>query len=426
MKKIFICICLILSSIQAEVKIETILETTQIKEYNNWIKNTESINFGINPIYIKFYLIKDIGSTIERKKYDPERSLNPSPTNPYTRKYKISYFNEDGRLNKEEEIMGYVAVKLSLNFDEVLIIQKDHPINPEKTVTTIKDRNGNVVFSSNNIFSINFTGCGLYWEDIDVENFKTDIKLFNKNGNEINHLNNVWIPYHLMPPVSLDKKFLVEGFMPPFQNDSDPSQLVFLSNEGMIIWKKEFSVPKSSVSPIGLYPSISGDGNVISIGHLNKIYVYKKNGETWREYTNDYSFPSLSSLTQDGKFLIVATRESGTKLSFYNNETGALLWWKKVKDNPITMSLFSISISPDGNYIALVTRPNILYFFNNKGEILKRIELNYKKYYSLNNSHKEDLLVITKFFNNYFSVIYTIGNVDYGPDFYYQIFKINQ
>jgi len=369
---IFAIFAFIFCSLWAEVRVEKIAEIKSIKEYNQWVKKNKAKYPGLKPIYIQHELIKR-GRSRTTVDYEPERAFDPPSTNPFINEYNVRYYDEDGNVVKEEIIKGYVAVKVSLNFDEVLINKRDHPWYPEKRINIVKDNRGNIKFTMDNIFSLRFTGSELYIEEADVEVGASSLRLFDKNGAVTGNLEGASLPfYNKIPMCNVDKKFYVEGYLK--QPDLPPGLLFLYTPNGDVLWRKEFTWPEKV--PWGLYPSISGDGQVIAIGHVNKIYVYNKDGELRREYKYKYPYPALTALSCDGRYVAVATREGGTKIFVYDNENGELIWDKKIELlSPDPGNIFPIAISANGKYVAMQVRPDKVYLFDFNGEIIKEWDL---------------------------------------------------
>ncbi|MEO0095223.1 MAG: hypothetical protein ABIL66_04950 [candidate division WOR-3 bacterium] len=357
----------------AEVKVEKVLETTSIKEYNQWVKRNKEKYPGLKLIYIQCETVRE--PDLRRlRDYVPEKTFDPPPTNPFTYEYKVSYYDDNGKIVKDEIISGYAAVYLSPNFDEILISKRDHPSYPEKRITIVKDKKGNVKFTLNDVFSLRAIDTDLYIEYADYEMGATSLRLFDGNGNVIGKLEGASAPFNdRLPAVSsFDKKFFVCGYLQ--EPDWKPGLVFLFSKTGEILWRKEFAWQEKA--PWGLYPSISGNGNMIAVGHVNKVYVYKRNGELWREYSYEPPYPALTALSEDGRFLAVATRDAGTKVFLYDNVNGELVWSTKIEHfTPSLSNIITLAISSNGKYVGLQLRPNVVYLFGPKGEILKEWNL---------------------------------------------------
>jgi len=357
------------SLLKGEIKIEEkVLETESVSEYNRWVKKNKYP--GLKPIYI---LAKHVKRGKVEGYYKAKRTLNPSSDNPYINECRIYYYDDNGSLIKEEAIKGYVSVRVSPYFDEVLIRKGDLPYYPQKIVNIVKDKEGNVKFTLNNVFLLRFTGADIYLEDVDAEAGSKFIRIFDKNGKVIGRLEGASFSYQSVPLSSSDKHYFLEGYSNRLRAGA---RFLFLySSDGKVLWRKEFHPPRNG--PVGLYPSISGDGKVVSVGHKDKVFVYDRGGNLLREYKMEQVFPAVTSLSYDGKLLAAAIRfKNGTKVMLYNNENGKIIWTKTIEEYPPdVINSPPISISPDGKYIALKLHPDKIYLFGESGKILKQIDL---------------------------------------------------
>ena len=409
----------------AEVRVEKVLETTSIKEYNQWVKKNKTKYPRLKPIYIQHEMTK-IGKSSTAVDYEPERTFDPPSTNPFINEYNVRYYDEDGDIVKEEIIRGYVAVQVSLDFDEILINKRDHPWYPEKRISIVKDNRGNIKFTKDTIFSLRFTGAELYIEKADIEIGATSLRLFDKNGSVIGNLEGASSPFDdYLPVANADKKFFVEGYRQ--EPDYRPGLLFLYTQKGEVLWCKEF--PWQEKAPWGLHPSISGDGQVIAIGHVNKVYVYHLNGELWREYKYEYPHPAITALSYDGRFLAIATREGGTKVMLCDNKNGKMVWNKKIEGLVLSTKSRCIAMSPNGRYIALMLRPDQVYLLDEKGQILKQWDLHGIVGHAVAPSGKRveiplGVFTILQFIDNLLIIKYTKDNPDFKTDFNYIIEKV--
>ncbi len=407
----------------AEVRVEKVLETTSVKEYNQWVKKNRAKYPGLKPIYIQTEIIKGARSRAAVD-YEPEKTFDPSPDNPFINEYRIRYYNENGDVVKEEIIRGYVAVRVSLNFDEVLINKRDHPWYPENRINIVKDKRGNIKIIRDDVFSLIFTGIeGLYIEEADYECGSEYLRLFDKNGNVIGTLEGA--SRCMVTATSADGKFIIDGYAQ--EPNWKPGLLFLYAKNGVVLWRKEFAWQEGA--PQGLYPSISGDGNVIAVGHIDKVYVYKRNGEVWQEYGYNPPYPALSALSYDGRFLAIVTREAGTKVMLCDNEKGEIVWTKRIEGLTPSTCGRSIVISPDGRYVGVMMRPDKVYLFGENGQILKQWDLGGIVAYAVASGGKRvevplTVFTILQFINNLLIIKYTNENPDFKTDCNYIIEKV--
>ncbi|MEO0267692.1 MAG: hypothetical protein ABIM36_06100, partial [candidate division WOR-3 bacterium] len=106
MKKVIFLISLLFFILKAEIKIEKVLDTESISEYNRWVKENKSKYPELEPIYFQIKQIKD-------GKYQPDAPItfDPPPEHPSTDIYEIFYYNYD-RILKVEQLTGYLTVRI--------------------------------------------------------------------------------------------------------------------------------------------------------------------------------------------------------------------------------------------------------------------------------------------------------------------------
>ena len=115
----------------AEVKVEKVLETTSIKEYNQWVKRFKTEYPELRRIYVTAKLIKKTRKNESR--------------------YNIYYYDEDGKRDHTEELMGNVFIKTSPYYNAVGIYTSDHPyIWPSRTI--IKNSRSEIVLDTVHLY----------------------------------------------------------------------------------------------------------------------------------------------------------------------------------------------------------------------------------------------------------------------------------
>ena len=85
------------------------------------------------------------------------------------------------------------------------------------------------------------------------------------------------------------------------------------------------------------------------------MWKYKTGGSVWSV-----------SITPDGEYVVAGSRD---KHAYLFNKKGELLWKYETGGD-----VYSVSITPDGEYVVAGSRDNHVYLFNKKGELLWKYE----------------------------------------------------
>ena len=132
-----------------------------------------------------------------------------------------------------------------------------------------------------------------------------------------------------------------------------------------LLWKHETGDYVGSVS-------ISSDGSYVAVGSGDKVYFFDRSGKLlWRYWTGG-NVESVS-VSGDGSYVVVSSNgmedsedggwEIPPKVYFFDR-SGKLLWSYETGDY-----VGSVSISSDGNYVAVGSGDKV-YFFDRSGKLL--------------------------------------------------------
>lgn len=142
--------------------------------------------------------------------------------------------------------------------------------------------------------------------------------------------------------------------------------LFLLNEQGTQVWKKTFTFEVVEVS-------ISGDGNRILAGvaeHLTgepDVYLYDAGGNVvWKKDLIDSALPCAVSISQDGNYLAVA--DDSHKVRFFDG-SGNQVWTKELADD-----VTSLSLTSTGDRLFASSLDNNIYCWDQTGAELWRYE----------------------------------------------------
>ncbi len=333
---------------RAEVKVEKVLETTSIKEYNQWVKKNRARYPGLRPVYIKSIMIRRVKEKKLHKKY-----------------YKICYYDKNGRITDVEEIKGN-WVRVSPFFDMVEILESG-PYYCAKTI--LKDKKGDVILIDSSGFYLEFTGTDLLFLNPPGEvppGANPTIKIFDAARKLwVAEIHDSW--FFDGCEVSSTRRYLA-CIMLKDNNVYTTNHLVFLDAKGRELWRKSYvDEPDPNKLP-GLSAAIAPDASTIVAGHNNNVFVYDSTGKLLRSYSLPSSYPTKCGISDKGKYLLVATRNHIIK---HNNETREEIWRKGILEG----TPMKVVLSGDGRYGLIQFHPNIVYLIDENGDILKQWDL---------------------------------------------------
>ena len=314
----------------AEIKIEKILETESISQYNKWVKKNKERYPGLMPMYFKVEMINNM------------------------KKYKIQYFNEEGNLLKEEFVEGENINVYTDERNRIFIRKR----NNGGTTIEVKDKFGNSLFVVKNIGSLFYLPKNLYIGEPPIEEDVTEspyLLIFNGKGELIKILELKGCVDFSTIRIPTDSSYTLLRIV----GGKDETILMIDSN-GNEVWRRKF---------VGTHfvPFISKDGSKIGLNfYLNKkIEVYNKNGEF--EYIYEISEKEGSSLynssfSLNGSYLITGTNYI---IYFYDNNTHELIWRKTIKERP---KKFDFVLGD--NYILVAYLSNDIHFYDKRGNLI--------------------------------------------------------
>lgn len=332
----------------AEMKVEKVLETTSIKEYNQWVKKNRAKYPRLRPIFIQF--------SMEWKDK--------------MRKYIIEYYSDNGAKLKEEKItdsLTYIGVSRE---NDRVFITKTGGYKSDDYQITAKDKHGNLLFSSS--MPLDYTGIGdVYfasnlgedaWADAE-----TEVRVLNETGQEIGKLKGFGGIEGMSLRIPNDGRYAVfrgyrsHGIMP----------CIMINKKGDEVWRKELRGIRTIF--------ISGDGSMIGINvDAKMIYVYKEDGSLFREYNpfNNKEYDLRNALSENGDWLSTGLH---SRIKFYNNKTGNLIWQDDTTLATKNDSVKYVHIIGDGEKILILCRSHDLYVFSRHGKLLGSQNLNLGK-----------------------------------------------
>ncbi|MGQ9702940.1 MAG: hypothetical protein ACUVQT_10905 [bacterium] len=287
----------IFCSLWAEVRVEKVLETTSIKEYNQWVKKNKAKYPGLKPYYLKTECIK------------------------WGKEWKIYYYNEEGNLWKEELLKAKPGSDIYVRdypyIGRIVISQDDSILGAcSDFIVTAKDNQGKQTYSFiTGPYTVNIPEFGFIapnWE-------RRCISFIDWYGNNIGQIDDVDVMNFYVDALSIapDRRKITISY-----SFGTSRHYVILIDNGKVRWQKEFSS--------ALELSMSDDGQYVCIGDAGKIFVYDNNGDSLYSFcfSPEGMYNPYSDFSQNNKYLVAAVT---TELVLIDNTTGKLLWQKKVE-----------------------------------------------------------------------------------------------
>ncbi|MCK4790391.1 MAG: hypothetical protein KAV87_42030 [Desulfobacteraceae bacterium] len=319
----------------AEVKVEKVLETTSIKEYNQWVQRNKAKYPDLKSVLVDY--------TGDFVKYSP------------LKKYTISYYTESGDRVHEEIIEDSITfVRIPVTNDRILIRTPGGEFVTLKTV--VKNTKGEIIFTVP--YGIAYVGMDTYIEargpyaDPDL-----GVRILNRNGKVINTLRGI-SDVDLRFCIPNDERYTV------FSGFSDVSKsLILIDREGREIWRR-----------LGYHYSlfISKDGKKIGIQHGKFVSVYLEDGSFLHEYNPFDQIAFMNAFSEKGDRLV-----SGydSRICYYDNETVNMLWRNDTALAENKDRIRFLGIIGEGEKIWTLCWSHNLYVFDNKGNLLKKTNL---------------------------------------------------
>ncbi len=335
---------LMFSRVEAELKVEKVLETNSISECNTWIETNKGNYKGLSPILIQVIKTK-----------------NGTEKDNYIDEYEISYFAETGKFIKKEVLKGWIVIRIvreygcdyildSARGDKIIIEESNDPMYPSERKITVKGRGGNALFMTKGSLlplgpKLNLQPAG---ESVTkVLNNKGEVlnKISAPAGFRIATTRNFW-------DFSTNSELLIAKI---------GDGAILFDSLGKVVWQKKFKK--------GIEVAIADNGSTIAIAERDEIHLYDKNGGFKKTYI---PFPSLTltdvvSLSEDGRYLLVCVRDG---MCLYDIVKDTMLWKQQSGVIPFPSQIF---IGPDGTYLAVLANYGSMGIFSYNGELVKEL-----------------------------------------------------
>lgn len=333
--------------LKAQVKVEKVLETSSVADYNKWVQENKEKYPELQPIYFQIEKIK-AGRTVQ----DAPKTFNPPPDHPGVSKYNIYYCDDEGRVIKDETITGYVKIG-DLGNEFIILIQLNNPSFEFATqwVYTIKDKHGDVLFKIENEKYIRYLDKNLFIELPTEYSDNSVIKIFDEKKKEVASLTNL------------------ARFSKIFKTPNG-EYYIFYSGGNITIISKELK----KVWHYREGGRIAYNSNkYIAIGKMGKVSVYTLKGKFKKIYhlAETWEGPSVC-FVDDGKYLFASLKN---RIFYFDNTNFKELW-----HNDVSLYVDQL-IYPfkSGRYILYVS-VRVGYIIDTKtGEIITEIEFPIKK-----------------------------------------------
>ncbi|MCK4256263.1 hypothetical protein KAX35_05205 [candidate division WOR-3 bacterium] len=343
---------------KTEIAVTNVLKTTDIQQYNRWIHTNRTEYPQPSPIWIKVELTK-----------------HGTKNNNYTDEYSISYYDAEGNLVSQEIIEGWILVTVIRSdgtflycspkqpcYGEKIIVNEslDHHMYLTKRKATVKEKNGEIIFSTNN--PIGPLGRLLYFREL-IES----LEILNAKGEVVNLINKA-IALSCAGAGFMPWSFTYDGEYGVIQIGDDEMShsvaVVLIDSVGNEIWRRNFSS--------GVKTHISDNSLLIAIAEKDKVNLYNRQGELLKIY---YPFSPTNvtptiSLSPDGDHLAACSRD---EICLYDNISGSLLWRNSLEEGWLPPK--QIYLGPEDTYIAVAYLSSNLYLLSYEGDIIEKITL---------------------------------------------------
>jgi len=335
-KLLFVIFLLIPIILPAQVKVEKVLETTSVAEYNRWVKENKEKYSGLKAVYINIENVENM------------------------RKYKVQYWDKDGNLIKEETIEGWCLVRPENIYtkDKVIIDRFDKPMYPSKVETEVRDRYGNQLFTLKDVWGLYNVGMDLYigrpGED---PRYSPYSQIFNGKGKFINTLWGMGNIDARTTRVPADSSYVAFIFI-----ESDKFiNIALINRNGKELWRKNIS------KSYGVELFISKDGSRIGVSAMEKIYMYNRYGILLHIYEFPNCYPYPSALSFDGHYLIALEKSN---LYLWDNDKYKLIWEKELPSEPINIKFVNRN-----KYILVIFPSHDIQIYKIEGNLLNSFNI---------------------------------------------------
>ena len=358
MRRCFSLLLILFSWVFAGLRVEKVLESAGVKEYNHWVKVNREKYPELKPVYIT--------AQIEG---EDEKGF---------RLWEICYYDEDGNVIKRE-IERASWVRVSSDYDEVYITKVDHPMYPQHPEVVVKDRFGNRLFSVKDVRSVMETETGFYitsW--LQPSSPGDTFPIVNRKGEIIGRLPILGYPSY--PVVSCRRYAVLE-----IGSEVEKGEyLVVLDERAREWWRKRFDSQFEC--------TISEDGSRIAVGDNGKVYVYDEKGRLMHIYKMpapyDYFNPGVA-FSPTGRYLVACAESSkvsrlgdwskrnfgSTCVCLYDNTTGKTLWKILLPQGYPAYRKGILKIMGDGDYVIIGFSNALIYVIDREGNISQIIDL---------------------------------------------------
>jgi hypothetical protein len=347
-RALLIIFSLIFNLLQAELRVEKVLETTTVKAYNQWIKANKENFPELKPTFIQ----------VEDSVINDRRTI------------KIFYYNEDGEIVNKEEILrkpssGFINLRIPKEGDRIIFEVHDEIPGKERFAAqvVVKDKIGRELFSLNNVYTLLYIETGVYIEEFPLASCALGVgaRIYNEEGQQIGLLRNIGEGIELNSiKVPEDKRYAVFSFI-----GNNSSELVLIDKKGREIWRKKFT----NVSHVPTF--ISKDGSYIGINYKDRVFLYNEKGTLLKEYSpfGNTELTLKNSLSSDGRFLVTGLE---SKIFLYDNQDCKQLWQKEISES---LSVKSVDFTNDSKYVIVGCKPHVILIADINGNIIKTLNL---------------------------------------------------
>lgn len=357
-KLIILSFLLFFLKLSSAVKLESVFETSDVGEYNQWVSEHKGEYPELKPVYI-------LG---ERTGVKEGIKTPTGKTRIY--EYRLYYYDDNGNLVNTEDLSGHeMKVTFSPDHDRVIIREwKDKEPYGYYTYT-VKNRRGIEIFNKSD--RIVFTPDPKRYFLIPYNRYMPIFtKLCRGDGREIREFNDFIFRGGAFASQD-NETFLITASK---GHIGKPYLAVIIDKDGNEISRsKEFSPDPEKVEVFGLTWTTNKDIAKIAVGFNGVVYVYDRSWNLLHKWeVPSRAHPSVG-LSSDGENLVTFGAKT---VCLYNLEKGRLIWKNKLED---AGRAGNVTVLPDGKGVVVGTKwPAQVYLLNKTGEIVKYTDLGSK------------------------------------------------
>lgn len=359
-RKILLMLTFIFCLSWTEVKVEKVLETTSIKEYNQWVKQNKVKCPTLKP---ELVLVKQTRNSKTAGSYNEvfsiERTFSPPISSPFNSEYKIYYYDSVGNLKNIQVERGYISVWLYDEEGYIRIIRHDHPVYPSRSILEMYNVHGNVVFSPDDSMPYIFPTCAGFFIEypFSIEGGRGEhpiVRIFSQDGRMLTKLTHVWTVDRVV--LSPDTQHIA---LYALENENSYNRtLILISRNGKELWRKTI---------VQSFDFVFLDNHRLAIGTKGKVHEYGIDGKRLHIYNafNDRRNP-LTRYIADKDILVTSI---GPEIHLYDNELKEKIQEIKIPESSVMRYLFT---NIDGSHsIAIYNSHKVYILNNNTGTIVK-------------------------------------------------------